>query len=397
MKEFTYHNPTKVIFGPGVVRQVGVEAAAIGKRALVVTGKGHAERSGQLARVRGLLDGEGVGVEYLKGIDPNPRIRSAREGAAICRDRKIDLVIALGGGSVMDISKVIAAAALYEGDAWDLTRPRQKTCAPPTASLPTMMIPTLAATGSEMNPNAVVTNLDTMEKVPVSNPLLYPRVSIIDPELTCSVPRDHTAYGIVDTITHTMESYVNGADDTPLQDQLQEGLIRTVMEWGPKALADGKDIRARTHLQWASVIALNGWTHIGCSPPGFPMHMIEHAVSAHYDIAHGAGLAAIMPAFMKMACKTRLDKYVQFADRILGIEVGDEGLADVAAEGIEQFETYIRSLGLPTRLSGVGIGTEKFDRIAGDVLRTAAGPDGLLPGRPPLDREGIKVVLELAK
>ncbi len=332
----------------------------------------------------------------LNGVQPNPRLSLIRDGMQICQESGVDLVVGLGGGSVMDTAKAIAAGVRYGGDPWDMTRHGQKPYVPPREALPTMMIPTLAATGSEMNPNAVISNPETTEKCPISAPCLYPRVTIADPALTCSVPRSQTAYGAADIIAHVLESYASGVDDTPLNDRIQEGVILTVLEQAPKAVADPQDIGARTHLQWASIVALNGWAQAGTSNL-FPMHYIEHVISAHYDIAHGAGLAIVMPAWMRVACEERADRYAQFAARVFGVS-SEGGDADrVAREGIDRFVQALKDLGLPTRFGSAGVPADQFEVMAAEILRISAAPDGLLPGRPPLDKAGVLRVLEGAR
>ena len=396
MDAFTFWNPVKLVFGPGVAAQAGVEAKALGSRALLVTGRGHVERSGLLARIEGLLRDAGMAVFHLKGVDPNPRIGSVREGVRLCREHNVDLVIGLGGGSCMDCAKAVAAGALYEDDPWNMVRRGADQYAPATQSLPTMMIPTLAATGSEMNPNAVLTNPEAGVKSFVSNqPCMFPKTSLADPELTLSVPADQTANGAADIIAHVLESYFNGADDTPVQDRIQEGIVQTVMEYAPKAIAEPGDIDARTQLQWASIVGLNGWAHAG-SGGNFTMHHIEHVLSARYDIAHGAGLAILMPAWMKFACPTRLEKYVQFATRVFGVSDGDRDPESVAHDGIHCFDAFLQGMGLPTRLGDAGIGNERLDAIAEDAIAVTGDASGRLPGRLPVTASDVRRVLELA-
>ncbi len=396
MESFTFHNPTRMMFGPGMIENLGEEAKPLGKRALLVTGKSHAKKSGILDRVKRLLENAGLTVVELTGIDPNPRIGSAREGIRLCKEHALDMVIALGGGSVMDISKVIAAGVSYDRDPWDMTRPRQAEAPPPTTSLPTIMIPTMAATGSEMNAAAVISNPDTTEKCAAVHPCFYPTVSIADPELTCTVPPDHTAYGIVDTIAHVLETYFNGCGDTPLQDRMQEGIVLTTIAYGPRAMANGDDLEARTQLQWASIIALNGWTHTG-TDGSFPVHQIEHVVSAHYDIAHASGLSILFPAFMKTVSRMQSEKYVQFAERVFGIASEGRDAQAVAADGIQCLESFFREIGAPVRFSEVGIKSEKFDRMCDDVVRLSGKADGLLPANPPLTKAQIREVLDTAQ
>nr|WP_252225698.1 iron-containing alcohol dehydrogenase [Caldicoprobacter algeriensis] len=217
----------------------------------------------------------------------------------------------------MDASKVIAASVLYEGDPKDMLVRAGKAPRLPERALPIITVPTLAATGSEMNNGAVITIDDEGEKLKtfVKAEVLYPRVAVVDPELTVTVPQNHTAFGVCDIITHVTEGYFNGIDGTPLQDRFAEGVILTVLEWGPKAVSDGSDLEARAQVQWASIVALNGWVQVGTNYIA-PVHMIEHTLSALYDIPHGAGLAVVNPAWMRFAARFRPDRFAQFAQRI---------------------------------------------------------------------------------
>lgn len=396
MDDVAYWNPTRVVFGPGVIERLGVEVAGIGSHALLVSGRSSAERSGLLGRATKLLEREGVGVTHLRGVAPNPRLSSLEQGIELCRSQAIDVVVGLGGGSCLDCAKAIAGGALYPGDPWDMVRHGQTPYVPPAEALPTVMVPTLAAAGSEMNCNAVITNEETEEKCFTSGQAcLYPRVCVVDPELTRTVSTEQTAYGAVDTIAHVLEPYLNGPDRAPLQDRLQESVMLTAMEHAPKAMTDPDDLDARTQLQWASIVAQNGWVHAG-SRGNFAMHQIEHAISAHYDIAHGAGLAIVMPAWMKVACESRLGKYVQFAQRVFGAPTADRDPIAVARDGLQFFENYLRGLGVPLRLAEAGIGGERFERMCDDILRISGNEKGLLPGRPALDADGIMRVLRLA-
>lgn len=395
MQPFEFHNPTRIIFGPGVVEQAGTEAAKIGGRALIVTGRRSAEKFGLLDKVTRLLRDEGVGVFHLKGVDPNPRLTSVAQGVEICRANSVDLVIGLGGGSSMDTAKAVAAGVFYEGELWDMLSHGQPDYCPPGKALPIMMIPTLAATGSEMNQNAVITNADTTEKCAIHAPCLFPRVSIVDPALTCSVPPDHTAYGALDTVIHSLEPYLNGVDDTPAQNYMQEAAMLTAIENAPKALAAPDDVAVRANLQWASILSLNHLNMAGCDS-GFPMHHIEHALSAHYDVPHGAGLAVVSSAFMKYAHPFRPDRYVRFAESLFGVEPAGRESAGVVLEGIERFEEFIKSIGCPTRLSDLDVPGAGLDAVIATTLRNYGRDQGRVRGRPPLGRDALRSILELA-
>lgn len=392
---FEFQNPTKLIFGPGVLSRLGEEAALLGKRALLVTGGGSVKRNGTFDRAVALLKEAGIAVAECAGVEPNPRITSVIRGAEIAKAEKCDLVIALGGGSVMDAAKVMAAAVFYEGDPWNMIYHGQKGHKAPERALPIITVPTLAATGSEMNDGAVITNEKTTVKSFVSADCLYPKVALVDPELTLSVPKDQTAYGVCDLITHITESYFNGVDGTPLQDRFAEGVILTALEFGPKAVADGNDLEARTQVQWASVMALNGWVQVGTHGP-FPVHIIEHSISAHHDVAHGAGLAVVNPAWMRFAARHNPTKFVQFATRVMGVAPNPENPLACALEGIDRFEAFLRSIGCPTRLADMNIGDALLERYAQDTLMIVHDKLNRLHGRPPMTHDDIVAILKAA-
>lgn len=392
--QFTFHNPTKIIFGVGSLEQLGKIVSSRGKRALLVTGGGSVKRSGTFDRAVASLKAAGVAVTECDGIEPNPRITSVMRGAEIARREGCDVVVALGGGSAMDASKVIAAAALYDGDPWDMILHGQAEWKIPTVALPVITVPTLAATGSESNGGAVITNEETKVKSFVRADCLYPYAAIVDPELTVSVPKDQTAYGVCDLITHVTEGYFNGVDNTPIQDRFAEGVILTAMEWGPRAIASGTDLEARTQVQWAALVALNGWVQVGTNA-GYPVHMIEHTVSAYHDITHAAGLAIINPAWMRFAAKARPAKFAQFAQRVMGVPAGGDDLA-CALAGIDRFEAFLKSLGCPTRFSDLGIGDELIATYAKETLRIVNDGNGHLPARPAMSEADIIAVLRAA-
>ena len=247
-----------------------------------------------------------------------------------------------------------------------------------------------------MNMGAVISNDDTKVKSFVQAPCLYPKAAVVDPELTLSVPQDQTAYGVCDIIAHVTEGYFNGVDGTPIQDRFAEGTILETIKYGARAVADGGDLEARTHVQWASIVALNGFVQAGTNPAGFPVHMIEHALSAHHDISHGAGLAVVNPAWMRFAAKVSPAKFVQFAERIFDLEVKSANDLACALEGIDRFEAYLKSIGCPTRLSEFGIGDELFQQYAEDAMLVLNDGQGNLLGRPPMSQDDIVEVLRAA-
>lgn len=392
---FSFYNPTQLIFGAGVLAQLGDVVSTQGKKAMIVTGGGSVKRSGAFDRAVASLKAAGIAYVECDGVEPNPRIATVRRGAEIARDQGCDVIIALGGGSVMDAAKVMAAAFYYDGDPWDMILHGQPDPYVPTRALPIVTVPTLAATGSEMNMGAVITNEATTEKSFVQAECLYPRTALVDPELTVSVPKDQTAYGVCDLITHVTEAYFNGVDGTPMQDRFAESVIHTAMEWGPKTVANGNDLEARAQVQWASIVALNGWVNTGTNG-GYPVHMIEHTLSAYHDVTHAAGLAVVNPAWMRYAARHRPQKFVQFAERIFGLKATGADDLKCALEGIDRFEAFLKEIGCPTRLSELHIDDTLLTRYAQDTLRIMHDENGRLPGRPAMTEADIVAVLRAA-
>jgi len=393
---FEFYNPTRLIFGAGSLNRLGEVVKANGTRALLVLGSGSVKRNGIFDRAVAFLEKAGVAWVECAGIEPNPKITSVARGAQMAREGKCDVVIALGGGSTMDAAKVIAAAALYDSNPWDLIGHGQENWVIPTMALPVVTVPTLAATGSEMNCGAVISNEEEKIKSFVQTEALYPAAAVVDPELTLSVPKDQTAYGVCDIIVHVTEAYFNGIDGTPIQDSFAEGIILSTIEFGKRAVADGNDLEARAQLQWASILALNGFMAAGMNPAGFPVHMIEHAISAHHDITHGAGLAIVNPAWMRFAAKMRPAKFVQFAERIFGFKAKSSDDLDCALAGIDAYEDFLKSIGCPTRLKEVGIGDELLGQYAEDSALVLRDEEGRLLGRPAMSKEDIVGVLKAA-
>ncbi len=392
---FEFYNPTQLIFGAGSLARLGEVASRHGKKALLVTGGGSVKRNGTFDRAAAGLKAAGMAFAECEGVEPNPRLATVRRGARVAREEGCDVIIALGGGSTMDAAKVMAAAFYYDGDPWDMIYHGQPAPYIPTRALPIITVPTLAATGSEMNMGAVISNAETQEKSFVQAECLYPTVALVDPELTLSVPKDQTAYGVCDILTHVTEGYFNGVDGTPIQDRFAEGVILTAMEWGAKAVADGHDLEARSQVQWASIVALNGWVNAGTNG-GYPVHMIEHTLSAYHDITHGAGLSVVNPSWMRFAARHRPQKFVQFAERVFGLKAkGPEDL-DCALQGIDRFDAFLKGIGCPTRLSELKIGDALLTRYAQDTLRIIHDENGNLPGRPAMGEADIVAVLKAA-
>jgi len=311
MNEFTFHNPVKLIFGKDQLAKLTEELPNYGKKVLVVYGGGSIKRNGLYDEVMSLLKELGMEVHELAGVEPNPRISTARKGAEICKEQGIDFILAVGGGSVIDCTKLIACAAKYDGDAWDFVSKK----ASPTDALPFGTVLTLAATGSEMNAGSVITNEDTEEKYGWGSPFTFPKFSILDPTYTMSVPKDQTIYGIVDMMSHIFEQYFNEATNTPVQDEMCEGVLRAIIENGPKLVEDLENYDLRETILIAGTLGLNNFLRLGYEGD-WASHEIEHAISAVYDIPHAGGLAIIFPHWMRQNVDVNPERFARIAEKV---------------------------------------------------------------------------------
>jgi alcohol dehydrogenase YqhD (iron-dependent ADH family) len=362
MNDFTFLNPTKIIFGRDASDKLAEEMENRGHTILLVYGGGSIKKTGLYDRVMRQLSGKTV-IE-LSGVEPNPRLSSVHEGIRLCREHNVDFILAVGGGSAIDCAKAIAVGTPYPGEVWDFFK---RTAYPETA-LPVGTILTLSATGTEMNGNAVITNTETTEKIGFSGILLqYPAFSILDPVNTFTVPPIQTAYGTVDMLSHVMENYFSYPDDTPVQDGLAETIMKVMFEKVFIALKDPTDYDARANLMWCGTMALNGIIPVG-KEGDWGCHAIEHVLSAHYDIAHGAGLAIVHPPYMKYLCQFNPKKYARYAVNVLGIDPAGRSDYEVGLEGIARTKALFKQMGAPVSLAEVGIGPEKLELMAEQMV-----------------------------
>jgi len=382
MKNFYFHNSTKIYFGKDEVDKVGKLLKEFGSNVLLVYGKSSIKKTGLYERVIKLLKAEDINVFELGGIDPNPRIESIREGGDLCKKHKIDLVLGVGGGSVIDASKGIASAAMYDGDPWDFYSYKVDS----KGALPIASILTLAATGSEMNGGSVVTNFAVKEKNGWGSPYTNPKFSILDPTLTYTVSKHQTGCGIVDSLTHVYEFYFSN-EKSYLNDRICEAIMKTIIHYGPIALEEPDNYEARANLMFSSTLALNGLTSFSKDFEGFN-HITEHVLSAYYDIAHGDGLSILAPHWMKhILNEDNIEKFYEFAVNVWGVEP-EEDHAYVAVQGISKVFDFYRSLDMPLTLRKVGIVDANLDEIAEKAVK------GKTLGRfVPLTKEDVKHIL----
>lgn len=387
MKDFNYHIPTDIYFGKGKINVLGDKITAIGKKILLVYGGGSIKKSGLYDQVIKQLNQAGVLVSELPGVEPNPRIQSVRRGVEICRKEGIEGVLAVGGGSAIDCAKVIAAGACYDKDAWDLVLDRTKI----KKALPVASILTLAATGSEMDGFAVISDLEKNEKWGTGNDITKPVFSILDPEYTFSVSKYQTACGTSDIMSHTFENYFNNEPGAYLQARIAEGILKTCIKYAPIALKEPEHYEARANLMWASSLAINGLINYG-EDTAWSVHPMEHELSAFYDITHGAGLALLTPYWMKYVLREEtLSKFVEYGVNVWGIDENQAHMA-IAEQAIAKTREFFDSIGMPSHLSELGIDDAHFD-----VMAEKAAEGGLRYGFVSLTKQDVRRIFEMAK
>jgi alcohol dehydrogenase YqhD (iron-dependent ADH family) len=384
MQNFMFRNPTKLIFGKGQLEELKNEIPSYGKNILLVYGGGSIKRNGVYDEIVTILRELNVKWVELSGVEPNPRLSTVQKGIDICKQENIEFLLAVGGGSVIDCTKAIAAGVKYDGNPWDFISRKVKV----NEALPFGTVLTLAATGSEMNANSVITNWETKEKYGWNSPAVFPQFSILDPTYTMTVPKDHTIYGIVDMMAHVLEQYFHHVPNTPLQDQMGEAVLRTVMEAAPKLVNDLQNYELRETILYCGTIALNGFLQMGLRGD-WATHNIEHAVSAVYDIPHAGGLAILFPNWMKYVLDENVTRFKQLAIRVFNVYPEGKGDREIALEGIEKLRAFWSSLGAPSRLADYGIGEESLELIADKAM--AFGPFGNFKK---LHREDVLAILK---
>lgn len=363
MQNFVFRNPTKLIFGKGQLEQLKTEIPQFGKKVLLVYGGGSIKRNGIYDNVISILKDINAEVFELTGVEPNPRVSTVKKGIQICKDNGVDFILAVGGGSVIDCTKAIAAGSKYDGDVWDIVTKK----AFASEALPFGTVLTLAATGSEMNAGSVITNWETNEKYGWGSPVTFPQFSILDPVHTVSVPKDQTIYGMVDIMSHVLEQYFHHGTNTELQDRYCESILRTVIETAPKLLNDLENYEHRETILYCGTMALNGILAMGVKGD-WATHNIEHAVSAVHDIPHGGGLAILFPNWMKHVVDENVSRFKQFAIRVFDVETDGKTDREVALEGIEALRQFWTSIEGPATLADYGIGENEIDLMADKAM-----------------------------
>ncbi len=356
MENFTAFNPTKLHFGKEVIDQLGEATLEFGKRVLLLYGKGSIKKSGVYDKVIKQLKAIDAEIFEYSGIKSNPLVEDVSEAAQIGKLNNIDVIVAVGGGSVIDSAKITALAIANNTDPWAIMKYKVK----PKSTKPLIAVLTLAATGTEMNGAAVIQNPETDEKIGYVSSLIYPQHSFLDPEFTFSVPKDYTAYGVVDLIAHALEAYF-GEGDASLSDRFVEVIIKEAMEYGPLVLQEPENYDYRANIMWAATTALNGMTNYGRKNGDWGVHDIGHNISYLYDTAHGATLSIAYPAWLRFQKGRIPERIAKLGNQLFGTNTADETILNL--------EKFFKSIDCPVRLTNINIGNDKKDEIYNQMLK----------------------------
>lgn len=387
MNNFNFYSPTYFVFGKERENEAGKYVKRFGgSKVLIHFGGGSVVKSGLLDRVKKSLTEAGIAFAELGGVVPNPRSGLVYEGVEICKRENIDFILAVGGGSVIDSAKAIALGALYEGDFWDFYLGKRV-----EKALPVATILTISAAGSEGSNGSVITHENGMLKRACGGDAMRPVFSILNPELTCSLPNYQTACGSTDMMAHVMERYFTNTKDVEITDRLCEGILLTIINETPKALADKNDYQSRANLMWAGMVAHNDICGVG-RDQDWSSHQMEHELSGLYDVAHGAGLAVMFPAWMKYVMHHDVMRFAQFAVRVWGCEMDFSNPENTSRQGIAKMEQFFSSIGMPVRFSELGAKAEDISLLA----KTMGLGEGTVGGFVKLTEEDVKKIYELA-
>ncbi|MCD3291934.1 iron-containing alcohol dehydrogenase [Clostridium botulinum C/D] len=382
MLNFNYNIPTQIFFGEGQIKSLGKNLKKYGNKVLLVYGGGSIKKNGLYENVISILTENDLDFIELSGVDPNPRITSVQKGINLCKEHDIEIILAIGGGSVIDCSKFIAAGYYYDGNPWDFLTRKVKI----KKALPLATILTLSATGSEMDNCAVISNIDTNEKLATAAPAIAPKFSILDPTYTYSVPKGQTAAGTVDIMSHIFEVYFTPTKGAFIQDRFAEGLLKTVFHYGPLVLEEPENYEARANLMWASSLAINCLLGYG-KKTNWSVHAMEHELSAYYDITHGVGLGILTPVWMEYILNDNtVADIAAYGINVWNLSL-DEDKYKTAKEAIECTRNFIKSLGIPMTLKEVGIKEESLSEMAHKCIINQGGKTA--GTYPPLTEEDV--------
>ncbi len=359
MNNFYFQLPTEVYFGKGQISHLGESIKKYGDNVLLVYGGGSIKKTGLYDTVINIFKENNIKWTELSGVEPNPKIDTVRKGAKLCKENGIQAILAVGGGSTIDCAKVTAAAAKYDGEAWDLVLNSSLI----KDALPIFTVVTLSATGSEMDRGAVISNMETNDKVAAFSTLFYPKVSILDPQYTYSVPKNQTAAGVADIMSHAFEKYFTRVRTAYVQDRVGEAMLKTCIHYGPVAYNEPENYEARANLMWAACLAIDGVTWRGNEVMS-SCHIIEHQLSAYYDVTHGVGLAILTPRWMRYILNEQtVYKFVEYGVNVWGIDPKKDKF-EIANEAIKKTEELFELMNIPSTLREIGIGEEKLEIMA---------------------------------
>lgn len=388
MKNFSFYSPTYFVFGKGTESAAGECVKRFGgSKVLLHYGEGSVVRSGLLERIKKSLEAQKIPYVELGGVKPNPRSGLVYEGIELCRKENIDFILPVGGGSAIDSAKAIAAGVPYSGDFWDFFEGK-----PIEKALPVGTILTIAAAGSEGSGDTVVTKEEGMLKRGAGGEALRPVFSILNPELTCTLPAYQTACGAVDIMAHVFERYFTNTTEVEVTDRLCEAILLTMIKETPKAIANPNDYDARANIMWAGMVAHNNICGVG-REQDWASHGIEHELSALYDVAHGAGLAVVFPAWMKYVMNHDVNRFVQLATRVWGCQKDEKNPEKTAQEGIEQFEKFLKSIGMPLTFAEIGAKAEDIPYL---VKTIGLGETGTMGSFVKLKADDVANIYKLA-
>jgi alcohol dehydrogenase YqhD (iron-dependent ADH family) len=394
--KFELDNTVHMVFGSGEFERLGKLASPHGKKPLLVIGRSHAKTTGLLDMAVEYLHDAGIDPVIFEGIEPNPRLGTVTAAAKKAIEEKCDMVIGLGGGSVMDAAKAIAFGFYDPDNIWKHIAKWEDGYSSPEKALPIVLVSTLAATGSEGNMGGVVTNENTREKYPFGAPCLYPKVSIIDPELAMSVPMEYTSDGAIDMCVHVVEGYFNGDPSATFSDRMTESFILEVRIAMEAIREDPADADARYQLSYLGAVALTGFIN---RPRGgyFPIHSLEHPLSGHYDISHGRGLALIWPRWLRYVSRENPDKIIQLGERVFGLDLESHHPFEAAERAIEALEYWLEDIGELHYMDSVGIPNDPamFEKMADDAIRMYGDENGTIKGIKPLTRNDVVEIYKM--
>ncbi len=391
MENFEFYSPARLIFGKGTENTIGQQLKPYAKKILLHYGGGSIKKTGLYDRVTASLREAGIEFVELGGVQPNPRLKLAQEGIELCRKENVELILAVGGGSVIDSAKCIAMGVCYDGDVWDMYEKGKAI----EKALPVAVILTIPAAGSEASGDTVITNEEKALKYGYGSPKLRPLMSVMNPELFYTLPKNQVANGVTDMMSHVFERYFTNTKNVELTDGLCETVLRTIMHNAPRVLKNAEDYDAWCEIGFAGTVAHNGL--VGCGrAQDWGCHNMEHELSAIYDVAHGAGLAVLTPAWMEYVWQENPGMFVQFATKVMGVDGSYRQPEEIVKEGIDKLRAFFRAIGQPATLTELGIGAERLEEMARKATHECFGSESPIGGLKKLYWQDVLAIYKLA-